>query len=86
MSVRTATHLTLTRFVFRFTAGAFFAVLFVYRGFGIAAGTHALYDIFVSVEHRVKPGVQTPDHAAPVPYAHARHNRDCFFHRKNPPC
>jgi hypothetical protein len=35
-------------FCFRFTAGAFFAVLFVCRGFGIAAGTHALYDIFVS--------------------------------------
>ncbi len=36
-------------FMFRFTAGAFFAVLFVTRGFGIAAGTHALYDIFVSL-------------------------------------
>lgn len=36
-------------FVFRLLAGAFFAVLFVYRGFGIAAGTHALYDVFVSV-------------------------------------
>jgi membrane protease YdiL (CAAX protease family) len=36
-------------FFFRFTAGAFFAVLFVYRGFGIAAGTHGLYDIFVSL-------------------------------------
>jgi CAAX prenyl protease-like protein len=36
-------------FWFRFTAGAFFAVLFVFRGFGIAAGTHALYDIFVSL-------------------------------------
>jgi len=35
--------------LFRFTAGAIFAVLFVYRGFGIAAGTHALYDIFVSL-------------------------------------
>jgi membrane protease YdiL (CAAX protease family) len=35
-------------FVFRFVAGGFFAVLFVYRGFGIAAGTHALYDILVS--------------------------------------
>lgn len=34
-------------FIFRFLAGAFFATLFVYRGFGIAAGTHALYDIFV---------------------------------------
>lgn len=32
-------------FVFRFIAGAVFALLFVYRGFGIAAGTHALYDI-----------------------------------------
>jgi len=36
-------------FWFRFAAGAFFAVLFVYRGFGIVAGTHALYDIFVSL-------------------------------------
>ncbi len=36
-------------FSFRFTAGVFFAVLFVFRGFGIAAGTHALYDIFVSL-------------------------------------
>jgi len=34
-------------FIFRFLAGVFFALLFVYRGFGIAAGTHALYDIFV---------------------------------------
>ena len=34
-------------FVFRFAAGCFFAVLFVYRGFGIAAGTHALYDVFI---------------------------------------
>jgi len=34
-------------FVFRMVAGGFFATLFVYRGFGIAAGTHALYDIFV---------------------------------------
>ena len=36
-------------FAFRFLAGAFFAVLFVFRGFGIAAGTHALYDVFVSL-------------------------------------
>jgi membrane protease YdiL (CAAX protease family) len=34
-------------FIFRFLAGVFFALLFVHRGFGIAAGTHALYDIFV---------------------------------------
>ena len=38
-----------TTFAFRFSAGAFFAALFVWRGFGIAAGTHALYDIFVGV-------------------------------------
>lgn len=36
-------------FSFRALAGAFFAVIFVYRGFGIAAGTHALYDVFVSL-------------------------------------
>lgn len=32
-------------FAFRWTAGAFFSVLFVQRGFGIAAGAHALYDM-----------------------------------------
>ncbi len=32
-------------FLFRFFAGAFFSILFVYRGFGIATGTHAAYDI-----------------------------------------
>ena len=37
-------------FVFRFLAGGFFALLFVYRGFGIATGAHALYDILVGVE------------------------------------
>ncbi|REJ69456.1 MAG: CPBP family intramembrane metalloprotease [Planctomycetota bacterium] len=36
-------------FVFRTVAGGFFAVLFVTRGFGIAAGTHALYDVFVGM-------------------------------------
>jgi membrane protease YdiL (CAAX protease family) len=34
---------------FRFFAGVFFSVLFVYRGFGIAAGTHAGYDILVGL-------------------------------------
>jgi membrane protease YdiL (CAAX protease family) len=33
-------------FSFRFLAGSFFATLFVTRGFGIAVGAHALYDIF----------------------------------------
>jgi hypothetical protein len=36
-------------FFFRFLAGVFFSVLFVYRGFGIAAGTHAAYDILVGL-------------------------------------
>lgn len=36
-----------TTFIFRTTAGLFFAGLFVTRGFGIAVGTHALYDILV---------------------------------------
>lgn len=39
----------LFHFLSRFAAGVFFCVLFVYRGFGIAAGTHALYDILVGL-------------------------------------
>ncbi len=33
------------RFLFRVLAGLFFAAVFLYRGFGIAAGSHAAYDI-----------------------------------------
>ncbi|NBV45755.1 MAG: CPBP family intramembrane metalloprotease [Planctomycetia bacterium] len=36
-------------FTFRFLAGVFFAVLLLVRGFGIAAGTHAAYDLLVGV-------------------------------------
>jgi len=36
-------------FVFRTLAGVYFAVLFAVRGFGITAGTHALYDIMAAV-------------------------------------
>jgi hypothetical protein len=36
-------------FSFRFIAGVFFATLFAYRGFGIAAGAHAGYDILVGL-------------------------------------
>jgi hypothetical protein len=36
-------------FVFRFLAGMFFSLLFVIRGFGIAAGAHAGYDILVGI-------------------------------------
>jgi hypothetical protein len=34
---------------FRLAAGVFFAVVFLLRGFGIAAGTHALYDLLVGL-------------------------------------
>ena len=33
-------------FTYRFLAGVFFALLFLYRGFGVTVGAHALYDIF----------------------------------------
>ena len=36
-------------FTFRFLAGMFFAVLFSLRGFGIAAGSHAAYDMLVGL-------------------------------------
>lgn len=39
--------LRLYSFVFRTLAGLFFSALYVTRGFGITAWTHALYDIFV---------------------------------------
>jgi hypothetical protein len=34
-------------FIFRWLAGVFFAWVFVARGFGVAVGTHAAYDILV---------------------------------------
>jgi hypothetical protein len=34
-------------FIFRWMAGVFFAWVFVLRGFGVAVGTHATYDILV---------------------------------------
>lgn len=36
-------------FLFRALAGLFFSALFIRRGFGIAAGSHALYDVFVAL-------------------------------------
>lgn len=36
-------------FSFRLAAGIFFAVVFLLRGFGIAAGTHAFYDLLVGL-------------------------------------
>ena len=40
---------TVASFTFRALAGVWFSVLYVFRGFGIAAWTHALYDIGVLV-------------------------------------
>lgn len=37
----------LASFTFRFLAGLAFSVLFLLRGFGIAAWTHALYDVLI---------------------------------------
>ena len=41
--------LQLQSFMFRFVAGVAFSGLFLLRGFGIAAWTHALYDVFLVV-------------------------------------
>lgn len=41
--------LTLYSFVFRMIAGVFFSALYLLRGFGITAWTHALYDLFLLV-------------------------------------
>lgn len=39
--------LELNSFTFRFLAGLAFSALFMIRGFGVAAWTHALYDVFL---------------------------------------
>lgn len=41
--------LTLYSFAYRTLAGVFFSALYLLRGFGITAWTHALYDVFVLV-------------------------------------
>jgi len=40
---------TTGKFVFRTMAGVYFAALYAVRGFGIAAGTHAFYNILAAV-------------------------------------
>ncbi len=42
-------HLQLSSFVFRFLAGLTFSALYLLRGFGVTAWTHALYDIFITL-------------------------------------
>jgi membrane protease YdiL (CAAX protease family) len=39
------------RFTFYTLAGLYFAAIYVYRGFGIVAATHALYDVMVITAH-----------------------------------
>jgi hypothetical protein len=41
--------LQLSSFLFRFLAGLVFSTLYVLRGFGITAWTHALYDVIVTL-------------------------------------
>jgi membrane protease YdiL (CAAX protease family) len=36
-------------FLFRMAAGVYFAAVYRLRGFGVAVGTHALYDVIVGV-------------------------------------
>jgi hypothetical protein len=36
-------------FVFRLLAGLYFALLYQFRGFGVAVGTHACYNVMVSI-------------------------------------
>jgi hypothetical protein len=40
-------HFTFHSFVFRTLAGIYFGVVFLFRGFGITAGSHAAYDILI---------------------------------------
>lgn len=43
------------RFAFYMVAGVYFAAIYVLRGFGIVAATHALYDVLVVVTPFVEP-------------------------------
>ena len=36
-------------FIFRFFAGLVFSTMYVLRGFGVTAWTHALYDVLVTI-------------------------------------
>jgi hypothetical protein len=47
--IRAVDPFTWPKFIFRTLAGVYFAGLFAVRGFGITAGTHAVYDILVAL-------------------------------------
>jgi hypothetical protein len=36
-------------FVFRMVAGVYFAAVFLFRGFGLTAGSHMAYDLMVAL-------------------------------------
>jgi hypothetical protein len=40
---------TVGKFLFRTMAGAYFAILYAVRGFGITAGTHAIYNVLAAL-------------------------------------
>ncbi len=42
-------HFQLQTFIFRTIAGAYFGVVFLMRGFGITAGSHCFYDLFITL-------------------------------------
>jgi len=44
--------LELNSFTFRMLAGLAFSALYMARGFGVAAWTHALYDVFLVLAQR----------------------------------
>ncbi|MEE8436708.1 MAG: CPBP family intramembrane glutamic endopeptidase, partial [Candidatus Neomarinimicrobiota bacterium] len=37
-------------FIIRFSAGIFLGVIYIFRGFGIAAYTHSIYDLLIMVQ------------------------------------
>ena len=52
--VNLASALFWSGFIFRLVAGVFFAAIYYYRSFGVAAATHAIYDILVSIDHTLR--------------------------------
>jgi hypothetical protein len=44
---------SLRTFAFRALAGVYFGVLFLFRGFGITAGSHASYDVLIALLRRL---------------------------------
>lgn len=59
--VQTPDPFTVGKFIFRFLAGIYFAVLYATRGYGITAGTHAVYNILAALTRMfLVIGMQSP--------------------------